>query len=94
MAVQNEKGAPMEKQLRLIETIHTRGDDGVSYVVRGYEHLARLESAPDLPDQWEATGVFEYRLASGESVQVDRLGAMTVVASGVKLTREPLPATV
>ncbi len=72
----------------LLETFSVRGEDGKQYVVRGYEHLAHLEGAPDLPDQWHATGLAEYRLASGERVDVDRAGAMTVANSGMRLQRD------
>lgn len=76
----------MDKKLHLLETLRLRGDDGKTYVVHGYEHLARLDGAPD--DQWEPTGVAEYKLASGEPVRVDRAsGQMSVPGSGVTLER-------
>ena len=78
----------MDKRLHLLETFPVRGDDGNVYVVRGYEHLARLDGAPDLLDQWEPTGEAEYKLEDGQSIEVDRSGAMKVAQSGMKLTRE------
>ena len=84
----------MDKRLHLLESFNTHGDDGKAYVVRGYEHLARLDGAPDLVGEWQPTGVFEYKLVTGEAVSVDRAGAMTIVGSGVTLQRESAAAPV
>ena len=78
----------MDKQLRQLETLRLRGDDGKTYVVHGYEHLVRLDGMPDSPDQWQSTGVCEYKLASGTRVTVDVDGTMHVAGSGVRLERE------
>ena len=78
----------MDKRLHLLETFPVRGDDGKLYVVRGYEHLARLDGTPDLLDQWEPTGESEYKLEDGQSIEIDTSGAMKVARSGMKLTRE------
>jgi hypothetical protein len=75
----------MDKKLHLLETHRAQGDDGNAYVVHGYEHLARLDGVPDFDDQWQPTGQSEYRLATGELIEVDRTGAMTVAGTGVKL---------
>ena len=78
----------MDKKLHLLETLRLRGDDGKTYVVHGYEHLARLEGMPDTPDQWQPTGLAEYKLATGEPVRVDRAtGEMSVPSTGVMLER-------
>ncbi|MEF7613836.1 hypothetical protein V4F39_07930 [Aquincola sp. MAHUQ-54] len=76
----------MEKRIHLLETQRMSGDDGKSYVIHGYEHLARLDGTPDFEDRWEPTGQVEYRLDSGERIEVDRSGAMRVANTGVKLS--------
>ena len=75
----------MEKMLHLLETFTARGSDGMDHVVRGYEHLARLDSAPSVHGQWESTGLVEYRLADGRHVSVDKSGAMSVPDLGLRL---------
>jgi hypothetical protein len=82
----------MDKRLHQLETFTARGDDGKLYTVRGYEHLARLDGAPDLAAEWQPTGVFEYRLSTGEAVSVDRAGTMTLVERGLTLQREAAAA--
>jgi hypothetical protein len=78
----------MEKRLHQLETFPVRGEDGKSYVVHGYEHLAKLEGGAAIPDQWEPTGIAEYKLATGEPVVMSRDGAMRVASSGMKLVPE------
>jgi hypothetical protein len=85
------KGTAMDRKLHLLETFPARGDDGNAYVVHGYEHLARLDHTPDVEDQWHATGVAEYKLATGEHVIVDKTGVMQVHRTGVRLQRS-MPA--
>lgn len=75
----------MERKLHLLETFKVRGDDGRTYVVHGYEHLARLDGLPDIDGAWEPTGEVEYRLGSGEIVTVAKSGALVVAATGVQL---------
>lgn len=77
----------MEKMLHLLETFTARGSDGKTYVVHGYEHLARLDAVPSLQGQWEPTGLAEYKLADGRRVSVDHDGAMSVPSIGVRLER-------
>jgi hypothetical protein len=78
----------MEKKLHLLETFVVRGDDGNEYIVHGYEHLTRLSGMLNAEDQWEPTGLSEYKLASGERVDVDGAGVMRVSRTGVKLERK------
>lgn len=78
----------MDKQLRQLETLRLRGDDGQAYVVHGYEHWVRLDGMPDSPDQWQSTGVCEYKLAGGTRVLVDADGTMRIAGSGVRLAHE------
>jgi hypothetical protein len=82
------KGKTMEKRLQMLESFKARGDDGNLYTVRGYEHLARLDGVPVLGSDWEPTGVYEYRLVTGEPVLVDRAGAITIAGRGIALHRE------
>jgi len=77
----------MDKRLHFLESFKARGDDGGVYTVRGYEHLARLDGTPD-DGEWLPTGVFEYKLSTGEPVSVDGTGAMAIMGRGVKLHRE------
>ena len=78
----------MEKMLHQLETFTARGSDGKSYVIRGYEHMARLEAIPDSHGQWEPTGVAEYKLADGRPVLIDKAGGMTIAGTDVALQRE------
>jgi hypothetical protein len=50
-----------------------------------YEHLLRTNVIADGQDHWEPTGMSEYRLASGERVDVAPDGAMRIVGTGVAL---------
>lgn len=78
----------MDHKLHLLESFMTQGSDGMAYKVLGYEHLARDPSLPsDGQEHWEPTGQAEYRLLSGERVEMGRDGRMRVAHSGVELTR-------
>ena len=77
----------MEKMLHQLESFNTRGSDGNIYVVRGYEHLARLDAVRDVQGQWEPTGEAEYKLEDGRPVVVDADGTMTIPDSGIRLKR-------
>ena len=77
----------MEKMLHQLESFNTRGSDGNIYVVRGYEHLARLDAVRDVQGQWEPTGEAEYKLEDGRPVVVDADGMMTIPDSGIRLKR-------
>ena len=75
----------MDKKLHLLDSFSARGTDGASYKVMAYEHLQRIDGLADGQDHWEPTGLTEYRLASGERVDVALDGAMRVVPTGVEL---------
>ena len=75
----------MDKQLRLLDSFPARGADGTSYKVMAYEHLRRVELASGGADQWEPTGQTEYRLASGERVDLMVDGSWRVLPSGMTL---------
>ena len=79
----------MEKKLQLLDSFQAHGTDGASYKVMAYEHLRRVDLLADGQDRWEPTGVTEYRLASGERVDVAKEGAMRIVPSGVELHPAP-----
>ena len=76
----------MDKKLQWLDSFEVRGNDGVAYKVRAYEHLMRVDVAPGR-DHWESTGLTEYRLDTGERVDVQPDGAMRVVATGVVLRK-------
>jgi hypothetical protein len=81
-------------KLQLLESFEARGTDGARYKVKAYEQLLRVDLAADGRDHWESTGLSEYRLASGERVDVAPDGAMRIVATGVGLhpaRSEPAP---
>ena len=74
----------MDIRLHLLESFAVRGSDGRSYKVCAYE---RLGLVPGTQDQWEPTGVAEYRLEDGRHVEVAKDETMRVPASGLQLTR-------
>ena len=80
----------MDKKLQLLNSFKAQGTDGVSYKVMAYEHMLRIDLLADGQDHWEPTGLTEYRLTSGERVDVGPDGAMRVVPTGVELHPAPL----
>ena len=74
----------MDKKLQWLDSFHARGNDGQAYKVVAYEHLGRIDLAPGR-DQWEPMGVTEYRLDTGEHVDVRADGSMRVTTTGVEL---------
>jgi hypothetical protein len=75
----------MDKKLHLLDSFEAQGTDGTCYKVMAYEQLLRMDLATDGRDHWESTGLCEYRLASGERVDVAAEGEMRVITTGVKL---------
>jgi hypothetical protein len=75
----------VDRKLQLLDSFQAQGTDGASYKVMAYEHLRRVDLLADGQDHWEPTGVTEYRLASGERVDVAKEGVMRVVPTGVEL---------
>ena len=75
----------MDKKLHLLDSFEARGADGARYKVMAYEHLLRVDVLADGRDHWESTGLSEYRLRSGERVDVAPDGAMRVASTGVAL---------
>lgn len=77
----------MDKKLHWLDSFKALGSDGAAYKVMAYEHLLRVELLTDGHEHWEPTGLTEYRLASGERVDMASDGAMRVVPTGVELHR-------
>lgn len=77
----------MDRKFHLLETFHARGSDGASYKVMAYEHMRRDETVPDGQEHWLPTGQSEYRLESGELIDVGHDGTMRVAHSGIVLKR-------
>ena len=77
----------MDKKLHLLDSFEAQGTDGACYKVMAYEHLLRVDLVADGRDHWESTGLSEYRLASGERIDVAPDGAMRVASTGIELHR-------
>jgi hypothetical protein len=77
----------MDLKLSLLDTFPARGADGKVYKVCAYERLRRDETLADGQEHWLPTGVSEYRLDSGDLVDVGRDDALTVARSGLRLVR-------
>jgi hypothetical protein len=75
----------MDKKLHLLDSFEAEGTDGARYKVMAYEHLRRVDLVADGQDHWESTGLSEYRLPTGERVDVAPDGAMRVVSTGLEL---------
>jgi hypothetical protein len=69
----------MDRKLHLLESFDARGQDGKTYRVFGYEHMVRDESVAGAIDQWEPTGIAEYRLADGRRVEVEEDGSVRIM---------------
>jgi hypothetical protein len=80
----------MDKKLHLLDSFMTQGSDGATYKVMAYEHLRRDDALNDGREHWEPTGQTEYRLASGEHLELARDGSLRVAASGLMLKRSAL----
>lgn len=77
----------MDRKLHLLESFPATGSDGATYKVMGYEHLRPDESVIDGQERWSPTGVIEFRLDSGELVDMRKDGTLRVVPSGLELKR-------
>jgi hypothetical protein len=78
------KDMTMDIRLHLLESFAATGSDGQTYKICAYERQALV---PGSADQWEPTGVAEYRLEDGRHVDVGKDETMRVAASGLVLTR-------
>ena len=72
----------MDIRLQWLESFPASGSDGNRYKVLAYD---RLMLAPGTVDDWESTGVIEYRLDDHRPVHVGADGSLTVGATGVRL---------
>jgi len=79
----------VDKKLQLLNSFKAQGTDGASYKVMAYEHMLRVDLLADGQEHWEPTGLTEYRLASGERIDVAPDGVMRVVPTRVKLHLAP-----
>lgn len=78
----------MDRKLHFLESFHARGSDGGTYKVLGYEHMVRDETFVDAQEHWEPTGIAEYRLESGQRLDLAPDGSLRVPDSGLTLTRQ------
>ncbi|RZI84080.1 MAG: hypothetical protein EOP38_10395 [Rubrivivax sp.] len=79
----------MDIKLHRLESFPAQDIRGAYYTVYGYERLARAYPWLDTAAQWESTGVIEYKLASGEHLDVDEDGTLLGAVTGVRLHRPP-----
>lgn len=75
----------MEIKLHQLDTFAVRDAQGAAHTVKAYERLARVNNLLDERAQWEPTGVFEYRLDTGEPVTADTDGELWVASTGERL---------
>jgi|GWRWMinimDraft_6_1066014.scaffolds.fasta_scaffold00647_3 hypothetical protein len=77
----------MDIKLHRLESFSAQDTQGKAYKVYGYELMARAYPWLDAAVQWEPTGVVEYKLASGEHLDMARDGTLQGAQSGVCLHR-------
>ncbi len=79
----------MDIKLHRLESFSAQDTQGKPHKVYGYELMARAYPWLDAAVQWEPTGVVEYKLASGEHLDLGRDGTLHGAQSGVHLHRTP-----
>lgn len=77
----------MDIKLQRLETIPVQDDAGTAYTVHAFERLAHVPLLLDSRTQWEPTGQVEYRLASGEHLDVVADGDWLLPGSELRLHR-------
>ena len=78
----------MDRKLHLLETFFAQDDQGTPYKICGYEHMVALPLVSNGAEpQWEPTGIAEYRLATGEHVDMEPDGSYRVAANSLHLHR-------
>ena len=82
----------MDHRLHFLESFAATGSDGARYKVCGYERMAPEVPFTHTPQEWEPTGISEYRLTDGRLVDVARDGTMRIAGSGVVLQRAAGPS--
>ena len=75
----------MDLRLRFLESFLATGSDGRTHKVRAYDRLAQVPPLSGGGEQWESTGVAEYRLDDGRLVEVMRDGVLRIAGSEVVL---------
>ncbi len=73
----------MELRLQLLETFVASASDGSQYKVCAFDRLAPV---PGAGEQWESTGVIEYRLSDGRSLEVRRDGSARIEGTSIVLS--------
>lgn len=77
----------MDIKLHRLESFSAQDTQGKAYKVYGYELMARAYPWLDAAVQWEPTGVVEYKLASGEHLDMARDGTLHEALTGLHLHR-------
>ena len=77
----------MDHRLHFLESFSATGSDGMHYKVCGYERMVPDVQLTHGTQEWEPSGISEYRLADGRPVDVARDGTMRIVGSDVLLRR-------
>lgn len=77
----------MDRKLHLLDSFSARGSDGTVYKILGFEHLVRDPSSTSELDNWEPTGISEWRLADGRALSEASDGAFRIEGSEVVLRR-------
>lgn len=75
----------MDLRLRFLDSFLAAGSDGRTYKVRAFDRLAQAPSFSGGDEQWESTGVVEYRLDNGSLVEVLRDSSLRIAGSDVIL---------
>jgi len=77
----------MDKKLHRLETFRVQDMHGATYKVHAYEHLTHVDNLLDMQTQWEPTGEVEYKLSTGEHLDLDEDGTMYGSGSSMPLHR-------
>jgi hypothetical protein len=77
----------MDKKLHRLDTFRVQDLHGTVFKVHAYEHLTQVSNLLDMRAQWEPTGEVEYKLSTGEHLELDDDGTMYVLGSSMPLHR-------
>ena len=77
----------MDKKLARLETFRVQDMHGATYKVHAYEHLTRVHTLMDMQTQWEPTGLIEYKLSTGQHLDLDDDGTLLEPTSHMPLHR-------
>ena len=77
----------MDKKLHRLETFSVQDMHGATYKVHAYEHLTRVHPLLNMETEWEPTGLVEYKLATGEHLEMDNDGTLYAPGSSMPLHR-------